>query len=711
MIEKVNKLTKKSFKNYTGPTDNFKQKNIIFAYNGKGKSSLAEGILEEFKKDSSKKEENYRIYNRNYISESLILEEDNNKLRGIIANFSKNDNDIEKDIKTLQSEIKETKSLESEINNAKKAIEKECLNILDTRKGNLKIQRKNIDITNLQDTLKAYNSDLQNAKKIEKNEEELLKIKGTTNFDNQLENITKLPIATLPTLETYNLEKSSISNIEIMCKKTYISNNIPEANVISWLNEGLKIHNMNDNVCKFCGGKLDLKNIKTKINLYNDNEKQKATLAIATFHDILQEINSAVINIIDKKTFISSILGEDVKSAFEDLEKIDFKNYINNIQNKMLNMHVNVPFDATLFFNYMKIIEEFNFKIDNIKRNKIKSITEKQNKQDILVKGAIALEVIQNSLIKEKLSFIETKQKELKIIKTKNDANTKKIIELKNSKSSTKDFADFINTILLNIGIQLRLDLDGKDYILKHTNENIQLTIDDISEGEVNLLSLLFFYYELFDDDRQQNIKNNIELIIIDDPISSVDHINKMFIISLINSLLDKCNVQIFVFTHVWEDFFEFCYSRKDKNDTPFRFFEIKKNSNSFIEKTNHNETPYKHHFKEIYEFSTRNNANDLNECEIYHTPNIMRKVLEEFLKFKVTNSLPTKANISNIKIALCGNNTSRTDELSILTLLNVCNISSHECSRNPDEVLNSAKFLMKCIEKIDEQHFNTMKQ
>lgn len=127
MIEKVNKLTKKSFKNYTGPTDNFKQKNIIFAYNGKGKSSLAEGILEEFKKDSSKKEENYRIYNRNYISESLILEEDNNKLRGIIANFSKNDNDIEKDIKTLQSEIKETKSLELEINNAKKTLKKNVL--------------------------------------------------------------------------------------------------------------------------------------------------------------------------------------------------------------------------------------------------------------------------------------------------------------------------------------------------------------------------------------------------------------------------------------------------------------------------------------------------------------------------------------------------------------------------------------------------------
>lgn len=711
MIEKVKNLTKKSFKNYTGPDDNFKQKNIIFAYNGKGKSSLAKGILEEFKKDSSKKDENYRIYNRNYISENLILAEDNSKLKGIVANFSKNDNDIEKDIKRLQGEIKETRPLELEINNAKKTIEQECSKILNARKGNLKIQKKNIDITNTKETLKSYLSDLQNAKRIEKNEEELIKIKGTTNFDSQIENITNLPISTLPTLETYQLDTSSVNNIESICKIIYTNNNIPEANVISWLNEGLNIHSANDNICKFCGGELHLDNIKNKVNLYNNNEKQKATLSIVAFYDILQEISNEVIAILNKKITVTSILGEEAKTMFDSLEKIDFQNHINSLQNKILNMAMSISFEKESFFNYIDIIKTFNTEIDKIKKDKIKNITEKQNKQDILVKGAIALEVTNNPLIKDKLSFIESKQKELKIIKTKNEENSNKIVALKNSKSSTKDFADFINNILLNIGIHLKLDLDGKDYILKHKDENIQLTIDDISEGEVNLLSLLFFYYELFDDDKQQNIKNNIQLIIIDDPISSIDHINKMFIISLINSLLDKCNVQIFVFTHVWEDFFEFCYSRKDKIDTPFRFFEIKKDDTSFIEKTNHNETPYKHHFKEIYEFSQKNNSNNLSECEIYHTPNIMRKVLEEFLKFKVPNSSPTKANIYNIKLALCGNNISRNDELSVLTLLNVCNISSHDCSRNPDEVLKSAKFLMNCIKTIDEQHFNTMKQ
>lgn len=118
--------------------------------------------------------------------------------------------------------------------------------------------------------------------------------------------------------------------------------------------------------------------------------------------------NVWIFSILEKEV-TSSILGEDAKAVFDALEKIDFQNHINNIQNKILNMNINVPFNTDLFFNYMNIIKEFNSKINNIKRDKIKSITEKQNKQDILVKGAIALEVINNSFIKEKLLFIETK--------------------------------------------------------------------------------------------------------------------------------------------------------------------------------------------------------------------------------------------------------------------------------------------------------------
>ena len=39
------------------------------------------------------------------------------------------------------------------------------------------------------------------------------------------------------------------------------------------------------------------------------------------------------------------------------------------------------------------------------------------------------------------------------------------------------------------------------------------------------------------------------------------------------------------------------------------------------------------------------------------------------------------------------------------------CNILSHKASRNPDEILKSARFLMNKIQKVDKLHFDTMKQ
>ena len=42
MINKLNNFTEKSFESYTSPDDlSFRAKNILFGYNGKGKSSIA----------------------------------------------------------------------------------------------------------------------------------------------------------------------------------------------------------------------------------------------------------------------------------------------------------------------------------------------------------------------------------------------------------------------------------------------------------------------------------------------------------------------------------------------------------------------------------------------------------------------------------------------------------------------------------------------
>ena len=66
------------------------------------------------------------------------------------------------------------------------------------------------------------------------------------------------------------------------------------------------------------------------------------------------------------------------------------------------------------------------------------------------------------------------------------------------------------------------------------------------------LLALLFFYYELFSDNKQEEIKTEIELIIVDDPISSLDSNHIFFVYSLINAEIFATQEfeQIFISTH-----------------------------------------------------------------------------------------------------------------------------------------------------------------
>ncbi len=84
MITKLNNFTLKSFVGYTNPNDLlFRAKNILFGYNGKGKSAIAIGIKDEFLKDTTKKPENLRIFDRDYISNSLLLENSDSKIKGV----------------------------------------------------------------------------------------------------------------------------------------------------------------------------------------------------------------------------------------------------------------------------------------------------------------------------------------------------------------------------------------------------------------------------------------------------------------------------------------------------------------------------------------------------------------------------------------------------------------------------------------------------
>jgi wobble nucleotide-excising tRNase len=725
MITKLNNFTLKSFVEYTNPNDLlFCAKNILFGYNGQGKSSIAIGIRDEFLKDITKKSENLRFFDRDYISNSLLLKNTEGKIKGVKASFSKSGVHIEKQINELEKLIishEEIEKLENSVVKSSKEIRNEVDKIHNRRKGKANIQRKYKEEL-VERVIELYKKDFENAETIEADKEKLIKIYGDDAIEKQI-------------AQNENLRSLDFSIIELDLikgvKAIFIENfgediSIPEFEVVQWIESGLNIH-QEDDACKFCNNELNYSALKLKLTRYKENKKHKATKKLKLLREKLQSLLDDI-RVIEKETkMYSTIIGTEIEQYFTAIsaKKRAIESLSDSCQSKIDKIEIQENFDFELLAETLEVIEKSISSISKNKNEQLQELRNKQNNLTDLVKGAIGLEILKSTTIKNKFKEFKNKQVEVNKNKENNKNKQQEIQALKQQKSLTKDFADFVSQILndINISLKVELDTDNINYIIKSTNENATLTIKDISEGEKNLLALLFFYYELFSDNKQQQVKPEIELIIVDDPISSMDDSNKFYILELMKYLLELPNQQIFVMTHSWNDYCNLSYGKrawkdkkdKDGNDIKSKYatFEIKKNNgNSTLVKSKNPKKPYNYLFKEIYEFSISSYETIKTECQIYHYPNVMRRVFEEWYGFKIGGYLnltsSRQANIIeelNIKNIL--------DKTKLGSLLKVCNILSHSIndSKNPEEIHQSAKYLMKLIEVNDKLHFDKMKQ
>lgn len=724
MITKLNNFTLKSFVGYTNPNDLlFRAKNILFGYNGKGKSSIAIGIKDEFLKDTSKKLANLRIFDRDYISNSLLLENSEGKIKGIEASFSKSDVDIENKIKEIEKLIikeDEIGKLDTGIAKFRKEIRTEIDQIHDRRKGEANIQRKSKD-ESVERVIELYKKDFQDAKKIEADDEKLIRINGDNAIEKQIAQNDNLRPLNLSKIQTTLIEE-----VKVIFKEKFGEDiSIPEFEVVQWIETGLKLHKDGDN-CKFCDGKLDYSDVKSKIAQYKENKKHKAKEKLKQFREQLQNLFESIKAIEKESKTYTTNISNDIEQHFSSIseKKQTIETLIISCQSKIDNIEVQEIFDFELLAETLKELEESLSIISKAKNEQLLELRKKQNNLTTLVKGAIGLEILQSANIKDKLQEVKDKEIDLKEKRENNKKKQQEIQDLKQQKSLTKDFADFVSKILndINISLKVELDTDNKNYIIKSTNENATLTIKDISEGEKNLLALLFFYYELFADNKQQNVKPEIELIIVDDPISSMDDSNKFYILELMKNLLDLPNQQIFVLTHSWEDYCNLSYGKKaweDKTDkngvqtkSKFATFEIRKsNGKSELYKSYNIEKPYNYLFKEIYVFSQKSEKELKTECQIYHYPNVMRRIFEEWYGFKIGKNITFTSHIQN-DVASVFKITSNNEKTKLGLLIKVCNILSHSIngSMNPQEIHQSAKYLMKLIKDNDPLHYERMK-
>jgi wobble nucleotide-excising tRNase len=274
------------------------------------------------------------------------------------------------------------------------------------------------------------------------------------------------------------------------------------------------------------------------------------------------------------------------------------------------------------------------------------------------------------------------------------------------------DFANYLNTIFEEIGVNFKLVLSGKSYVLQHSLLGIGLTIDDISEGECNLLALVYFYYEMLGKD-QKSLKDNIEVVIVDDPATSMDDENRFYILELVKSIIDNIKLQSFILTHSWHDYCDLSYGKSEQQGV--KRFEITKiNGKSGIELSRSVISPYKRLYKEVYDFSQKS-VSDVSADEALHMPNTMRRVLEEYIRFNFGIDLATQTHYNEIARVLFEEEVAKISQKNgarLKMLLSVCNILSHGAphTRSVTEIHTSSRFLISRIADINKYHHDRMK-
>lgn len=680
----------------------FKKNNVFFGYNGKGKSSLAKGIEKEIRDQRGITDNDFRIFSKDYLKLKLV--NDKRRIKGVKAVFGNKNVKNDEEIEQLKEKIQDTTILSNEIISNLKSIDSLIKTIEDGIRGSKKI--RHVSVTNYEE-LSNFKKTFQSMK------EAALKITTedkleTINVDFDFER-AKSDLESLPTIDLLNLTGDLNTASEIV-NSPYKVEDIPATKVLDWIEQGISL-NKDSKKCLFCGS--DLNNYDEIVEHFKgfiNSTKQKDERILLIFSEVL---NKEILRLQDfigcEQKFENC--GINISSQIKVLD--DYKKWLcfcsERINDKLSKFESIISVDFGDIEIKRTTASGALFTIKHIVSDSITRLTKEENKLNDLLKGSIALKILNNKKINELAKETNEMIVKLKAIEESNLLLNNQIRNLKNKVKVTSDFAIFINGILLDLDFKFKLDIIEEDYRIIPLKSDTEIDIDEISEGERNLLSLLFFYFELFDDDKQTHFKEDIQYVIVDDPLSSLDDNNRAYLISILQLLFNQNNVQVFVFTHDWDAYCQLLYNT-DKNS--FGSFEIKKDKSgvSSVEIGKPTITPYEHDFFELLDVSNKT-ADSLDDGDIYHLPNCMRRVLESFLKFKVPNSSPTNNNISNVSIGLFNKDTLETKEQAkLMSLLLVINSQSHEAARNSEEVYKALNYLITRIKAIDEAHFNMLK-
>lgn len=702
-----------------------KKINFIYGANGTGKSTLSKVLGNEIFSSECNIEwntgikEEVIVYNKGFVEKNF---QNDIALKGI---FSMGEENIEK-----QNEIKEKKNKIDELNKEIAKYENK-INEFDNDK---RVYRNDIEdkCWHIQKQYgEEFKSALTGSRSSKKNfcdkcievykslevdkvlSVEELRTRYKTIFSKDASKNNKY--LNLPINEINSLDTNELLGIMIVGKSdTPIGSFIKYLNASDWVKLGVEYAKKTNGKCPYCQQELP-SNIQEDIEAYFDKTYEE---------------NKTALNRYEKKY---SLMIDKIKDIFQDIEKnkyayIDYTEFNNKkilflskleknkqiIQSKLefLSKVVEIESVSLIANDLNKLINQFNMKIEQnnelVKnQKKEKDIFKKQLWDFLVLQCREYIKIfIEDNIKKEKgkngiLAKIKRGKEEVRELK--NDVEKKEA-----SFVSVRPTVNAINTLLKNFGfngfkIEVNEEKIGTYKIVRPSGEEASKTL---SEGEYNFISFLYFYYLCFGS--QERTKLGIKkILVIDDPVSSMDS-NVLFIIAtLVKNMIKKCKDnkddinQIFILTHNVYFHKEITFwSRKEAlpiEET--RYYVLKKMENKTTVKE-YEDNPIKTSYELLWKEIKDDNIGSANLLM-----NIMRRILEHY--FMV---------IGNINYEKCIDEIEGSDKIICKSLVSLINEGSHSIFDDfifaPDDsdIENYKRVFKLVFEKLGHiDHYNMM--
>jgi len=651
--------------NLATPDLDFKKINIIFGWNGTGKTTLSRVVrcLElgevcdklkehstmefDFKlhddsilSENNKTKQNIRVFNKDFVEENIFepSTRDGQNVKPIFY--------LGKEIIALtkEREEKEQKTKDEEV------ISREIANLSRDKENMGKDYAKLIkdSLLGIKEyqfyNIAHFTSRFEELKKeIEKGETSLVQEQlSEQDFEKKL-NVVKNYESLKTWVESIGLNSSTLNleflqNIDTLLGKTVSIQKIIEKlrndwELSKWVQEGLHIHvDRKSPNCEFCGQTLPTSRTEDLEKHFNKDFKDLSDL-ISQKIDDLEKLKLAE---------VAKIPDEEVRHLAELLNaKVNI--ILGKLKEKQKNPLEKVGFIENEILELVEALEKIN-----------------SSSKETIASVVHVAKQLEQSIVASKFEIFNEKEKKIKDAEENKRKNHEEIealdLKIKAGEKSIKDFeipAGEINSdlekFLGHSELKFESKKDAHDEVFYEIRRN-GVVASNLSEGEKTAISLIYFLRKLSEDGFDP-LKGSV---FIDDPISSMDsqfmYAAYSFIISAIEKDTGELKVgQIVISTHNYE-FFNLLKKKywRDNEDHTKRRCELymlrmkigalgKRCSNIYeLDKLLKKfESDYQYLYSRLVEFEKATDTEKDDLMKIYPYPNIARRVLETFLSFK----------------------------------------------------------------------------